>query len=255
MTIDSVRSRIDGTSASSQALSAAFILHTRKYRDTSLICDLLTEEEGRLDVVIRGARGKKPRFRGNLQPFVPLLISWFGRGELKTARTIDFPAATIHLAGDSLLMGLYVNELLYRLLGKFDPVPSVYSSYYRLLKVLEYSDAPASELRRFELGLLAELGYGITFEQEAGTGQPIQPDRLYRYVTEEGFYPLPENTYDKRPAGAFEGGHLLSIGRGEFDDARVEQAARRITRSSLKVLLGDRPLKSREMFIKQREGP
>lgn len=247
--------RPDRISARSEALSAAFILHTRKYRDTSLIADLLTETEGRLDVVIRGARGKKPRFRGSLQPFVPLLISWFGRGELKTAKTIDFPAGAIHLAGDSLMMGLYVNELLYRLLGKFDPVPSVYSSYYRLLKVLEYSDAPVGELRRFELGLLAELGYGITFEAEADTGYPIQPDRLYRYVSEEGFYPLPDDVYDARPSGAYEGRHLLSIARGELGDAGVEQAARGITRTSLKVLLGDRPLKSREMFIKRKEGP
>jgi len=242
-------------SVNNDDLTAAFILHTRRYRDTSLIADLLTETEGRLDVVIRGARGKKPRFPGRLQPFVPLLVSWFGRGELKTAKVIDFPVGNIDLQGDNLMMGLYVNELLYRLLGKFDPVPAVYSSYYRLLKVLEHSSSPIGELRRFELGLLNELGYGITFESEAGSGRPIQPDRLYRYVTEEGFYAVPADTCNERvpgnlPSGTFEGRHVLSIGRGELEDPAVEQTARQITRSSLKLLLGDRPLKSREMFSK-----
>lgn len=231
-------------------LCGAFILHTRKYRDTSLLADLLTETEGRLDVVIRGARGKKPRFAGRLQPFVPLLVSWFGRGELKTVKAIDFPDGHIDLTGNNLMMGLYVNELLYRLLGKFDPVPAIYTSYYRLLKVLEYSDSPAAELRRFEIGLLTELGYGITFDIEAATGQPIEGERFYRYVTEEGFYPLPADTYRERPSGAFEGAHLLSISRGEFEEPAVEQTARQIIRLSLKTLLGERPLKSREMFIK-----
>ncbi|MEX2489217.1 MAG: DNA repair protein RecO [Pseudomonadales bacterium] len=231
-------------------LCGAFILHARKYRDTSLIADLLTETEGRLNVVIRGARVKRPRFRGRLQPFVPLLVSWFGRGELKTVKVIDFPADNIDLEGNNLMIGLYVNELLYRLLGKFDPVPAIYTSYYRLLKVLEYSDSPAAELRRFELGLLTELGYGITFDIEAATGAPIERKQFYRYVTEEGFYPLPVDTYRERPSGAFEGSHLLSISRGELEEPAVEQAARQIVRSSLKTLLGDRPLKSREMFIK-----
>lgn len=242
-------------SDSQENLSAAFILHTRKYRDTSLIADLLTESEGRLSVVIRGARSKRPRYPGSLQPFVPLLISWYGRGELKTARSIDFPGRSFHLTGNALLTGMYVNELLYRLLGRFDPVPGIFSSYRGLLEVLAGSDAANAALRKFELVVLAELGYGITFDVEVTAGEPVRDDRLYRYVVEEGFISLPPDVYDRRPAGTFEGGHLLAIGRGELEDPAVERTARQITRTSLRVLLGDRPLKSREIFVKHKELP
>jgi len=237
---------------SDDELSPAYILHTRKYRDTSLIAELVTRDEGRFAVVIKGARAKRPRFPGRLQPFVPLLISWYGRGELKTARNIDFPGRAFHLNGDALMIGLYINELLYRLLGKFDPMPVVFSSYQSLLSTLEVSSQINHELRRFELTLLAELGYGITFETEAGSGNPVQPERLYRYAVEEGFYPLPDGVYEERPSGTFEGKHLLAIAGGNLADPAIEQSARKITRASLTLLLGDRPLKSREILVKKR---
>ncbi|MBD3646325.1 MAG: DNA repair protein RecO [Pseudomonadales bacterium] len=246
------------TTNGQESLSAAFILHTRKYRDTSLIADLLTETEGRLSVVIRGARGKRSRYPGSLQPFVPLLVSWYGRGELKTARSIDFPGRASRLNGEALLTGMYVNELLYRLLGKFDPVPAIFSAYGELLAVLEGSVAPHAALRRFEMVVLAELGYGISLDVEAGSGEAVQDDRLYRYVPEEGLIPLPAEVYDghdRPPPGTFSGRDLLAVARGQLEDPVVERTAWQITRSSLNVLLGDRPLKSREILLKQRELP
>lgn len=65
-------------------LQPAFILHRRPYRDSSLLLEALSMEHGRLGLVVRGAAGPRSRLRGLLQPFVPLLLSWSGAGDLVT---------------------------------------------------------------------------------------------------------------------------------------------------------------------------
>lgn len=223
-------------------MNEAFILHSRNYRDTSLIIDLLTRDEGRFSAVVRGARSEKSKVRGRLQPFTPLLVGTVGRGELKTCTTIDFQGRANRLEGGKLLLGLYVNELLYRLLGRFDPVTTIYDEYYRLLKAFESESDSVSHVRLFELRLLEELGYGINFEYDAARGDHIAEDRHYRYVVHEGFYES-----DAESASLFPGSELLKI--AEHNLAQVdEKRLRNLTRISLAELLGEKPLKSRSLF-------
>jgi len=52
-------------------LEAAFVLHRRPYRETSLILDFLTLNHGRLSAVARGAGRAGNRWQAELQPFNP----------------------------------------------------------------------------------------------------------------------------------------------------------------------------------------
>lgn len=231
------------------SLSRAFILHVRKFRDTSVIVELLTETEGRLAAVMRGVRTRKSKTVSLVRPFTQVLVSWFGRGELKTVKSMDFPVRAAALTGDSLMLGLYANELLVRLLGKFDPLPEVFDGYGALLASLEQDDDVEPALREFELTLLSALGYGITFDLEAESGEPVTADGLYRYIPEEGFY----RVYDGiREASAgqpvYRGEALLAITAGELGTPDVAKCAKRVIRSSVSTLLGGRELKSRELF-------
>ena len=223
-------------------LESAYILHARDYRDTSLIVDLLTRESGRFSALVKGARAKKSKLRGRLQPFTPLLVAALGKGELKTATTIDFPARAYRLQGSNLMLGLYINELLYRLLARFDPVPEIYEGYERLLANLQKETSDILPVRQFELKLLTALGYGISFEYNAGQGEQISPDNHYRFVVHEGFYPT--ETFNNQ---TFTGRELLHIAEGELAEVN-SQKLKLITRRSLAALLGDRPLKSRALF-------
>ena len=134
-------------------LQPAFVLHSRRYRDTSLIVELWTAEWGRVAAVARGARqGSRRSQRVALQAFQPLLVSWSGRGSLKTLTTRESAGAAVHLAGKRLYSGLYVNELLVRLLAHEDPHPELYTAYVSLLDALaERSDLDV-QLRQFEIG-------------------------------------------------------------------------------------------------------
>ena len=226
----------------SENMQAAYVLHARDYRDTSQILELLTREEGRFGVVVRGARGARSRLRGRLQPFTPLLIAARGRGELRTATSVDFNGPNRQPAGDQLLLGLYVNELLYRLLGRFDPIPRLFDGYEQLLISLQDSTDSLLAVRAFELMLLNELGYGISFDYDAGRGVAIDAEAGYRYMVHEGFFETDQAGRDIYP-----GRELLAINSGDLGSVD-EQRLKLLTRISLAELLGDKPLKSRSLF-------
>ena len=61
-------------------LQSSFVLHRRPYRDTSLLLEVFSQEYGRLGLVARGAVSPRSRWKGLLQPFAPLLLSWSGAG-------------------------------------------------------------------------------------------------------------------------------------------------------------------------------
>ena len=57
-------------------LTPAYVLHSRPYRDSSALVDLLTLHRGLQRVVWRGARGQRRKLAP--QPFMPLLVGMAG---------------------------------------------------------------------------------------------------------------------------------------------------------------------------------
>ena len=80
---------------------AAYVLHSRPYRDTSLIVDFFTLEHGKVSAVVQGARRPKSKLRASVQPFVPIQVSWRGRNDLKTLTQAEPVAAMLFLNGDA----------------------------------------------------------------------------------------------------------------------------------------------------------
>ena len=233
------------------SLEEAFILHARNYRDTSLILDLFTRESGRYSVVVKGARSAKSKIRGRLQPFTPILVSAVGRGELKTSTNIDFFQKPFDLRGRSLMLGLYVNELLFRLLDKFYPIVGLYLGYKDMLAELVGSREKtlASEqgsdvlaIRKFELCLLEQLGYGINFEYDARDGQEVLAHRHYLFQAQQGFHSI-----NAPHAESFSGEEVLKNSSGDLGSVDSKKLLN-LTRRSLSELLGHKPLKSRTLF-------
>ena len=138
--------------------TAAYVLHSRPYRDTSLLVDFFTLEQGKVSAVAKGARRPNSKLRSSIQPFVPLQITWGGRQELKSLINAEPVAPTMLLQGNALLCGLYVNELLDRLMLPFDPHPQLYVYYQYVLNELLSGEDIEGGLRTFEHRLLAELG-------------------------------------------------------------------------------------------------
>lgn len=226
-------------------LQPIFVLHSRPYRNTSLIIEVLTRSHGRLPLVARSARGMKSRYKGKLQPFSPLLASWSGRGELMSLGNLEFNGPPFGLEGRALLCGFYLNELLMRLLHRDDPHPDIFDSYECALKNLENTDGISKALRQFEKQLLDHLGYGLSLTTEAKTRKPIEASAFYQFYPDHGFVEYLGNL--ENPL-VFQGKNLLAMAREEWSDEGVLKEAKKIMRMAISRHLGERPLKSRELF-------
>ena len=222
----------------------AYVLHARPYRETSAIVDLLTRRFGRISAVARGMRGAR-RGAAPPRPFSRLSVACSGRTQLLTLNGFD-PLTHRWLTGDALYAGLYLNELLLRLLRDDDAHPVLFDGYERALDALTGDAEPA--LRRFERLLLKECGYEITFDYDADTGAAIDAGTNYRYVPDVGFQAVDETADQRR---VFAGATLSAIDRDDYVDERVRRAAKQIMRRALTPHLGDRPIGSRALYRRE----
>jgi len=219
----------------------AYVLHSRPYRETSAIVDLLTRRFGRISAVARGIRGAR-RGAGPPRPFGCLSVACSGRTQLLTLNAFD-PLTHRWLTGEALYAGLYLNELLLRLLRDDDAHPVLFDGYERTLDALTVDAEPA--LRRFERLLLKECGYEITFDYDADTGAAIDAESNYRFVPDVGFQAVDE-AVDQRHV--FAGATLYAIDRDDYVAEDVRRAAKQIMRRALAPHLGDRPIGSRALY-------
>lgn len=226
----------------------AYILHGRPYRETSLIVELMTKDHGRVSVIAKGVRAPKAKARGLLQPFVPLLVSGGGRGELLLLKSFESAGPVYSLQGRRLVSGFYLNELLMRLLHKYDPHPDLFQNYQETLRVLAGDGQEQMALRLFEKKLLKELGYALQLTKEANDGSVILEDELYSFEPEQGPFWVDQTTL-KDSKGLFKGKSLLALANEQLDDTSVLSDAKRLLRQALAIHLGPRPLESRKLLV------
>lgn len=226
-------------------LQPAYVLHTRPYRDTSMLVDFFTPHYGRVTAVARGVRSRKATKRNLLNPFTRLLISFQGKTDLKLLTHFEATGAHYALMAKHLFSGFYLNELLVRLLPELDPHQVIFALYEQSLHDLHMQADLEPVLRLFEFQLLQELGYGIDFEFDAKSSEKMLPESYYCLDAGLGFFQDNENLSVQ---AQYLGRHLLAISQSDFSQADVKQSAKRISRTLLKPLLGARPLTSRELF-------
>jgi DNA repair protein RecO (recombination protein O) len=226
-------------------LQAHFVLHARPYANSSLLLELLSSEGARYPAIAKGVKHGRGPSAALLQPFRPVLLELRGRGEVLTLGKLEAGGSAYLLSGDALYCGLYVNELLVRLLGRNDAHEGLFALYCEVLARLAGGREIQLGLRRFELGLLRHLGYGLPLDREAETGAPVRPDGRYRYRIEAG----PEPSAATAPeAETLAGATLLALARGEPLPPQGLVEARRLMRRVLDHYLDGRPLRSRELF-------
>lgn len=259
-------------------MDRGYVLHTYPYRETSLILQVWTEKHGRLGLVAKGARRPKSASRSVLIPFQPLVLDWFGRGELRTLKTAEPAAPATSLGGQSLLSAFYLNELLLKLTTRDDPHEGLFAAYDDAITALRAISraavAPSKEgarsigptptrgrqedargrqeevepvLRRFELRLLQELGYAVELTREATTHAPIVAEREYLYVVERGPIPAPGEGQVPANAVRLSGLTLIDLDRGRLEDATTVAQAKQLMRLLINHSLNGQELATRAM--------
>jgi len=223
-----------------------FVLHTYPFKETSVVAEVFTRGHGRVALIARGARRPASALRGLVQPFTPLLLSWFGKSELKTLHAAEWQGGLVSPQGRALMCGFYLNELLLRLLARGDAHELLYDRYVRTLEQLA-GEACAADyeriLRRFEKDLLAEIGYGATFDVDADSGAPIEPSARYVYQPERGALRAVG-----QPGCPVSGQTLIDLAAGRFERQETLVEAKSLMRALINHTLGAKPLYTRQLL-------
>ena len=210
------------------------------YQGNSLLLDFFTKDHGKLRLIARGARSSKT----SLQMFQCLSISYKGKGDLKSLSQWEISDEPRRLMGNDLVMAMYVNELIQRLLPEGDEHSEIFESYWSYIKNISSLEAVAKEyrLRIFENQLLQNLGYGLDFEDDIN-GNLINNNFNYNYIEDQGFAINEE--------GVISGSTLLHLSKSNEPITSINELTilKKMNRKRLKSLLGDKPLKSKELFF------
>jgi DNA repair protein RecO (recombination protein O) len=223
-------------------LEPAYVLHSRSFRETSLVVEAFTREYGRIAVVARGAKSARSRWRNVLQPFRPLLLSWNQKTDLGTLTAADQVASPPALQGQSLYCGMYLNELLMRLLHRGDPHIEVFERYRYVLSELASELPPQPLLRVFEKHLLEAIGYAMLLDREYKSGADVLPQNWYDYRPDSGPV-LSVGSGKNRVSGAA----LLALHAEDLQPANLPEL-RMLMRSVIGYHLGGKPLASLSLF-------
>jgi len=213
------------------------VLHTRPYRENSLLVTLLTLHHGRVTLVARGVRGSR---RGrSVQAFTAVQVGWSGRSSLVTMTGCE-TLAPHWFQGNVLASAFYLTELVMRLLGERESHPRLFAG---LQWAFDHIEAQTTlVLRSFEKLLLEEIGYGLDFSLDVD-GTPIEAEQDYQLIPDRGFLTTEQG---------FSGRMLTRIGAEEFSDRAVRQVARQVFREALVHHLGPKPLLSRRLLVGSR---
>lgn len=239
----------------------AYVLHTYPFRETSLVVEILTRESGRVALVARGARRPRSAVRGLLLPFQPLLISWFGKSELRTLHSAEWTGGQPQLRGMALLCGFYINELLVKLLQREDPHEQLFDIYRQTVEALAggtfetTGGVPRSLsnrefsviLRQFERRLLQELGYALALDREAESNAPVDAGHEYLYLVDRG--PVRMGAPRGHQKGVqLRGKTLLDMAQDEYSDPVTLLQSKQLTRTLINHHLGGQALFTRQLL-------
>ena len=221
-----------------------YLIHHRKYRERSHIVHLFTQEYGRIDGILR--QTPPPQYQ-------PISLQASGKSELKNFTKLEIINQPVFFFGDAFFSGFYLNEILLRLCPLEVEMPETFLQYATTLQQLQQlSSHPQPNsflrqiLRQFEHVLLQELGYAIDFEVDANQ-QPIGATQQYQFLLNEGFMPTAQAS-----RSGLSGAQILSMRdheKGRDFNPKQLQLLSKLYRQMISSLLGDRPLKSRQLWI------
>lgn len=224
-----------------------FVLHAWPYRETSLILDVFTRDHGRMAMVAKGAKRPHSALRPVLQHFQPVSLSWSGKGEVKTLTRAEWVGGLLPLAGDALLSGFYMNELVLRFCPREDGHPALFRHYMATLTRISHAEPVALALRGFERVLLQETGFAAAFDRCAGTGDPVRSESDYVYQPDRGV--RLSRASDPSSWPVVSGQTLLDMSQDDYSRAQTVAQSRALMRFLLHHYLQGAPLKTRQILL------
>ena len=154
------------------------VLGTRRHGEANAIVEVMTRDHGRHLGLVRGGGGS--RLRPVLQPGNSVRVVWRARLDEHLGHYNVEPLrlhGASQLAASHVVYGVTHLAALCRLLPERDPHPQVHDQLAAMLDHLDDPMGAATQMVRFELQMLVELGFGLDLARCAATG--AQSDLAY----------------------------------------------------------------------------
>jgi DNA repair protein RecO (recombination protein O) len=159
-------------------IDTGIVLGARRHGEANAILELMTRAHGRHLGLVRGGAGS--RLKPVLQPGNTVMATWRARLDEQlgyfTVEGVDLRAASF-LSAAHAVFGVTHLASLCRLMPERDPHEGVFEALELMLGELGDPASVAVLVARFELQLLAELGFGLDLSACAATG--TQDDLVY----------------------------------------------------------------------------
>jgi DNA repair protein RecO (recombination protein O) len=150
------------------------VLSTRRHGEANAILELMTRDHGRHLGLVRGGAGS--RMRPVMQPGNTVQVTWRARLDehLGHYAVEGLRMRAAEVLGDAYaVFGVTHLAALCRLLPERDPHGDIHDALAGILERIGDRRATAIAVARFELRLLAELGFGLDLDRCAVTGKSI----------------------------------------------------------------------------------
>src|SRR6056297_1189890 len=139
----------------------AVVLRSLDYGETSQIVTLLTQENGKIGVMAKGARRTKSQFGATLQPMAYTQVVFY----YKPTRELQILSESSHVESfhrlrrnlETITIGLRIVELVDALLEEEDPQPEIFAITVRALRRLNRTEQRAANLWPFVQLRMARL--------------------------------------------------------------------------------------------------
>jgi DNA repair protein RecO (recombination protein O) len=153
---------------------SGIVLGVRRHGEANAIVELMTREHGRHLGLVRGGAGS--RMRPVLQPGNSVRAVWRARLDEHLGHFVveglQLRAAAF-LPVSHAVFGVTHLGALCRLLPERDPHPAIYDAVAAILDRMHDRALAGACVTRFELQLIAELGFGLDLAQCAVTGEAV----------------------------------------------------------------------------------
>ena len=142
----------------------AIVLKSFPYGDTSLIARCFSKEQGKISLIIKGARSKKSNRAAHFQPlsYIDLIYNYKPQRELQILSKVNFIEYWSKILNDlrSLTLSMAIIELTEKTITDEDPHPSLFSILSDVLKAYNNKKSDPNLLFWFyECSLLTHLGF------------------------------------------------------------------------------------------------
>ena len=142
----------------------AIVLKSFPYGDTSLISRCFSKEQGKISLIIKGARSKKSNRAAHFQPlsYIDLIYNYKPQRELQILSKVNFIEYWSKILNDlrSLTLSMAIIELTEKTITDEDPHPSLFSILSDVLKAYNNKKSDPNLLFWFyECALLTHLGF------------------------------------------------------------------------------------------------